>query len=82
MPDRHIQNISKQIFDYCSDKVTTDFELNKELVNDISDIKSKSMRNKVAGRLVVMKKNENRIITHPKPQDDKRDRINRNRSKK
>ena len=79
MPDRHVRNISRQIFNACAENVTTNFELNKELLNDISDIESKSMRNKIAGRLVVLKKNEKRIILAPKKTEDS---SRRRRSKK
>ena len=65
MPDGHIQKMSKKIFDAYPDMITTDFELNKEILSEIAEISTKRMRNKIAGRLVVMKRNKDRIITSP-----------------
>jgi len=65
MVERYIKSACAMIMDSYPELVTTDFEANKELVNEITDIKSKRHRNKVAGRLVTIKKNENRIITSP-----------------
>ncbi len=46
--------------------ITTDFEINKDIINKITDISSKTLRNRLAGYLVILKKNEHRIIVPPK----------------
>jgi len=64
-PD-YIKKNAREIFKLYKDDVSIDFELNKELVSDITDISSKGIRNKIAAYLVTLKKNENRIITSPR----------------
>lgn len=67
MPVRqsYLKNICNEIMRTHSDEVTEDFELNKLLVNKITDTYSKKIRNRVAGLLVGLKKNEGRVISPP-----------------
>jgi len=53
-----IKHIAKDLFEKHADKFTTDFEKNKEIVKQLIDIKSKRMRNIVAGYLTTLKKRE------------------------
>ena len=75
MVDGHIKKACKEIMGKFSDTITIDFEENKHILNEITDIGSNKMRNQIAGRLVTMKKNEKRIITSP--YKGRRDRDNR-----
>lgn len=64
-----------------SNLISTDFNANKEYLKRY-EIYSKSLRNKIAGYLVVLKKNEKRIIIPPKKgkkheEDDKKKRYTR-----
>jgi len=43
-----------------------DFESNKKLVQEITDVKYNNIRNRIAGYLVVLKKKEGRLILPPK----------------
>ena len=62
----YIKNICKTIMKDFGDRVSTSYEQNKELLNELFDIQSKEYRNKIAGYLVVLKKKEGKIITPPK----------------
>lgn len=53
-----IKNIGKNLFEKHSDKFTTEFEKNKEVINQLIDIKSKRMRNIVAGYVTSLKRRE------------------------
>ena len=44
-----IKNIARELLELYPDKFTTDFEVNKKLVQMLTDIKSKKLRNRVAG---------------------------------
>ncbi len=44
-----IKNIAKELLELYPDKFTTDFETNKRLVQLLTDIRSKKLRNRVAG---------------------------------
>jgi len=61
----YIKDICKEIMQKHSKIITTDFELNKQFLNENTEFYSNKIRNRVAGRLVVEKKNENRIIIPP-----------------
>ncbi len=55
---RFIKNLARKLLELYGDKFTTDFETNKKLVMEFTDIPSKKVRNKVAGyitHLVKMK---------------------------
>lgn len=50
-----IKDVGKEIFRQYEEGVATDFSKNKDLVNEITDIESKGVRNEVAGYLVSLK---------------------------
>jgi ribosomal protein S17E len=60
-----IKKISRDIYNTNPELITRDFESNKELVNRYG-VEDKSLRNRVAGYLVIMKNKEGRIIQAPK----------------
>jgi small subunit ribosomal protein S17e len=47
----HIKNIAKEILAKYGDLIEDDFEKNKELLDQILDVKSKRLRNRIAGYL-------------------------------
>ncbi|MFX1521217.1 MAG: 30S ribosomal protein S17e [Promethearchaeota archaeon] len=47
----HIKSIAKDILEKYSDLIADDFEKNKELLDQILDVKSKRLRNRIAGYL-------------------------------
>ncbi len=51
-----VKNIAKEIFEKYGDRFTTDFEKNKQAVKELIDIKSKRIRNIVAGYITTLKK--------------------------
>jgi small subunit ribosomal protein S17e len=53
-----IKNIAKDLFEKHSDRFTEDFEKNKKVVDEFLNIKSKSMRNILAGYMATLKKRE------------------------
>lgn len=50
-----VKDVSKEIFRKYSHGVSVDFDHNKELVNNVTNIQSKDVRNQVAGYLVSLK---------------------------
>lgn len=48
------------------DKITTDFQTNKHLIEIYTDVTNKKLRNQLAGYLVREKKKSGRVISHPK----------------
>lgn len=48
---RDIKRIVREIYEKYKDEVSTDFAKNKELVKTIVDVKSKKVRNRIAGYL-------------------------------
>lgn len=64
-PD-YIKKPAKEILKLYSNLITTDFETNKKFVDEYIEVSTKRMRNKLAGYLVTLKKNESRIIIPPK----------------
>ncbi|WEU40942.1 MAG: 30S ribosomal protein S17e [Candidatus Odinarchaeum yellowstonii] len=44
-----IKNLVWELVELYADKFTDDFEKNKKVVDEISEVKSKSVRNKIAG---------------------------------
>ena len=68
MPVRqgYIKNICNDLMKKYSGMITTDFELNKQLLNEIAEIQTKKLRNRIAGMLVIYKKNEGRVIIPPR----------------
>jgi len=53
-----IKHIASDLFEKYSDKFTTDFEKNKEVVNELVDFESKRIRNIVTGYITSLKKRE------------------------
>ena len=48
----YIKNAARVLMQYYEDEFTTDFETNKRLVEQYTDIKTKTVRNRVAGYMV------------------------------
>jgi len=44
-----IRNVGNDLIDQYPDKFSLDYEKNKELINELIDIQSKTVRNKIAG---------------------------------
>ncbi|PTD94565.1 30S ribosomal protein S17e [archaeon SCG-AAA382B04] len=44
-----IRNIGKKLIEYHGEKFSEDFEENKEKVDELTDISSKRVRNRIAG---------------------------------
>jgi small subunit ribosomal protein S17e len=72
--NKFIKTLCNSILKEYPDKVTDNFELNKVLVEEITDVSSKKLRNKIAGYLVVEKKKSRRLITHPRSKPDVKSR--------
>ena len=53
-----IKHIAKDLYEKHSDRFSTDFEKNKEVLKELIDFESKRMRNVVAGYLTSLKKQE------------------------
>jgi len=53
-----IKHIASNLFEKYSDKFTTDFEKNKQVVNKLVDFESKRIRNIVTGYITSLKKRE------------------------
>ena len=51
-----IKSAAKQLIDEYGDKFSEDFEKNKKVLNEMKIAKDKSVRNKVAGYIVTLKK--------------------------
>jgi len=62
----YIKNIAEEIMKTHSHMITTNFDTNKIILDEIADTSSKKLRNRIAGYLVILKKNEKRIIEPPK----------------
>lgn len=56
-----VKAIAKELFEKHADKFTTDFEKNKAVIKELIDIKSKRLRNVVAGYITSLKKQEKKI---------------------
>jgi len=63
---KHIKYICYELMETYPDRVTTDFELNKQLLMDVTDVESKLLRNRIAGYLVREKKKSGKLIFPPK----------------
>lgn len=51
-----VKNISNELFSKHSEEFSTDFSKNKEVVDKFLNVKSKKMRNIIAGYLTSLKK--------------------------
>jgi len=78
----YLKNICEEIYRLYPDRVSKDFQLNKILVDEVTDVASKSIRNKIAGYLVVLKGKEGRLILAPKKQRKARNKKERLKLKK
>ena len=53
-----VKNIAKDLFEKYSGKFTEDFTKNKEIMKPLIDVKSKKLRNVIAGYVTSLKKQE------------------------
>jgi small subunit ribosomal protein S17e len=53
-----VKKIARDLLEKNADKFSTDFETNKKIVSQMVDIKSKRIRNIVAGYITSIKKRE------------------------
>jgi small subunit ribosomal protein S17e len=53
-----IKNVSKELFEKYKEKFTTDFKKNKEIIKEVCKIKSKKLRNMIAGYITSLKSRE------------------------
>ncbi len=53
---RYIKNAARALLQYYPEEFTTDFETNKRLVEQHTDVKSKTVRNRIAGYVVTLVK--------------------------
>jgi small subunit ribosomal protein S17e len=51
-----IKNVAKELFEKYGERFTTDFEKNKKLIKEVCEIKSKKLRNMVAGYITSLKR--------------------------
>ncbi len=51
-----IKRVSTEIYDLNKDKITEDYETNKKILNEIIQIRSKKLRNAIAGYITRLKK--------------------------
>jgi len=55
---QYIKRIGKRLFSNNSDKFKKDFDKNKEVVNELVEVKSKKLRNVLAGYVTRLKEQE------------------------
>ncbi len=55
---RYIKRIGIKLFSQHSDNFKKDFDKNKEFINDLVEVKSKKLRNILAGYVTRLKKKE------------------------
>ena len=55
------KRIARELVERFPDKFTTDFETNKKLVESLTNISSKKLRNRVAGYITQLQNQKNRI---------------------
>ena len=53
-----VKHIARDLLEGHGDKFTTDFEKNKEVMSELIELKSKTIRNIVAGYLTNLKRQE------------------------
>jgi len=53
-----VKNIAKELYEKHAEKFTTSFEENKEIVKQLIGLKSKKLRNVIAGYITSLKKRE------------------------
>lgn len=52
---KYVKDLGKRIFELYPDNVSNDFEVNKQIVIETTDIQSAEVRNRVAGYLCSLK---------------------------
>lgn len=57
----YIKSLAKQLLKHVPD-FTDDFELNKQLVEQYTNVSSKAVRNRVAGYITHKKVKENKVV--------------------
>ena len=55
---RMIKRIARELVEKYHDRFTTDFETNKKLVAELTNVESKTLRNKIAGYVTRLMKRE------------------------
>jgi len=55
---RMIKRIARELVERYHDRFTTDFETNKKLVAELTNVESKTLRNKIAGYVTRLMKRE------------------------
>ena len=60
-----VKRIARELVERFPDKFTTDFETNKKLLESLTNISSKNLRNRVAGYITRLQnqKEQNKLIT-------------------
>ncbi|AWR99447.1 30S ribosomal protein S17e [Metallosphaera hakonensis] len=66
---RDIKRIGQEILELYKDKVTTDYEKNKELVRQVVEVYSKKVRNRIAGYITRKAKQAKRAAEVPEDQE-------------
>ena len=56
----HVKRLSKELIETHEGKFTTDFDENKKLVEEFSSVSTKHLRNKIAGYVTRLVRNESR----------------------
>jgi small subunit ribosomal protein S17e len=56
----HVKRLSKELIETHQGKFTTDFDENKKLVEEFSTVSTKHLRNKIAGYVTRLVRNESR----------------------
>lgn len=55
-----VKRVGRKIYEMNADKFSDDYSKNREIIKGLIDIKSKSLRNKIAGYVTNLKKQEER----------------------
>lgn len=55
-----VKRVGRKIYEMNADKFSDDYSKNREIIRGIIDIKSKDLRNKIAGYVTNLKKQEGR----------------------
>lgn len=55
---KFVKNVGRELYERHADKFTSDFSNNKEIVKGLIDIKSKKLRNTIAGYITNLKNQE------------------------
>ncbi|RZN62140.1 30S ribosomal protein S17e [Methanonatronarchaeum sp. AMET6-2] len=58
---KFIRNVGEELMKYHGDKFTDNFEQNKEMVEELTNVRSKRLRNRIAG--LITKKNSQNTST-------------------